>query len=78
MKDFDDNCHIYVYIIQKRIHFNNELNLFLATLSNLPSNIKWIIGNIGQDGYYRMNYDEETWQNIIQQLSFNHQVNAFV
>ena len=79
MKDFDDdNCHIHVYIIPKRIHFNNAVNLILATLSNLPSNTKWIIGNIGQNGYYRMNYDEENWQNIIQQLSFNHQVNAVV
>ena len=78
MKDFDDNCHIHVYIIQKHIHFNNAVNVFLVTLSNLPSNTKWIIRNIGQNGYYRVNFDEENWQNIIQQLSFNHQVNAFV
>ena len=25
-----------------------------------------------------MNYDEETWQNIIQQLSSDHQVNTIV
>ena len=65
-------------IIQKLIHFNKIFYLLLVTLSNLPSNTKWIIGNIRQYGYYRMNYDEETWQNIIQQLSSNHQVNAIV
>ena len=46
----------------------------LVTLTNLPSNLKWLIGNIGQFGYYRMNYDLETWKNIIQQLDINHQV----
>ena len=45
-----------------------------VTVMNLPSNVKWLIGNIGQFGYYRMNYDQVTWKNIIQQLNADHQV----
>ena len=35
------------------------INIISVSLANLPSNIKWIIGNVGQFGYYRMNYDTE-------------------
>ena len=53
---------------------NSVVIIISVHLANLPSNIKWIIGNVGQFGYYRMNYDTETWENIIQQLKINHQV----
>ncbi|KAL4227197.1 hypothetical protein ACF0H5_015170 [Mactra antiquata] len=34
----------------------------------------WIIGNIEQYGYYRVNYDESNWKALIQQLKTKHEV----
>ena len=62
------------WIFCLRILTIQVINIISVSLPNLPSNIKWIIGNIGQFGYYRMNYDTETWENIIQQLKTNHLV----
>ncbi len=35
---------------------------------------QWILGNLNFMGYYRVNYDEENWRKIIQQLKNNHLV----
>lgn len=34
----------------------------------------WVIGNIGQFGYYRVNYDTKNWMNLIDQLKTNHKL----
>lgn len=34
----------------------------------------WLLGNINQTGYFRMNYDLHNWKLLIQQLHNNHQV----
>ena len=34
----------------------------------------WIKGNIGQTGFYRVNYDKGTWTEIGLQLNHNHKV----
>ena len=34
----------------------------------------WIKGNIGQTGFYRVNYDKGTWTEIAFQLKVNHKV----
>ena len=34
----------------------------------------WIKGNIGQTGFYRVNYDKDTWTEIALQLDVNHKV----
>lgn len=34
----------------------------------------WLLGNINQTGYFRVNYDLGNWKLLIQQLHDNHQV----
>ncbi|XP_013106936.1 membrane alanyl aminopeptidase [Stomoxys calcitrans] len=35
-----------------------------ATILTLPTSASWIIGNIQETGYYRMNYDTRSWHGI--------------
>lgn len=46
-----------------------ETKLFISnttapTTVTLPQNISWVIGNIQEVGYYRVNYDVKTWHAI--------------
>ncbi|XP_072888855.1 aminopeptidase N-like isoform X2 [Hemitrygon akajei] len=34
----------------------------------------WVLANIDVVGYYRVNYDDRNWKNLIQQLQTNHEV----
>ncbi|XP_063596358.1 aminopeptidase N-like isoform X1 [Penaeus indicus] len=43
------------------------------TISSLPAKDKWVIFNVQETGYYRVNYDVENWNLIIQQLKDNHE-----
>lgn len=38
----------------------------------------WLLGNINQTGYFRVNYDLQNWKLLIQQLHNNPQVNLFI
>lgn len=38
----------------------------------------WLLGNINQTGYFRVNYDLQNWKLLIQQLQTNHQVRPSV
>lgn len=38
------------------------------TIQNAASG-DWIIANLNQVGYYRVNYDDKNWKAIIEQLS---------
>nr|XP_022330971.1 endoplasmic reticulum aminopeptidase 1-like [Crassostrea virginica] len=57
---------------QKIVENKIWLNMTQATV-NVDSN-KLVIGNYGNTGYYRVNYELATWQKIIQQLKTNHKV----
>ncbi|XP_027211487.2 aminopeptidase N [Penaeus vannamei] len=43
-------------------------------LSSLPPKDQWVIFNLQQTGYYRVNYDDHNWGLLIQQLKTDHQV----
>ncbi|XP_062863307.1 thyrotropin-releasing hormone-degrading ectoenzyme-like [Trichomycterus rosablanca] len=34
----------------------------------------WLLGNINQTGYFRVNYDLQNWRLLIQQLKINHRI----
>ncbi|XP_077994129.1 aminopeptidase N-like [Glandiceps talaboti] len=43
----------------------------------LPSDVKqehWLLANINQRGFYRVNYDMENWEKLAEQLKTNHTV----
>lgn len=42
------------------------------TISSLPTRDQWVIFNLQQTGYYRVNYDENNWSLLTQQLNSNH------
>ena len=37
-------------------------------------NTQWVKGNVGQTGFYRVNYPDENWKLLAEQLQFNHSV----
>ncbi|XP_053377176.1 aminopeptidase N-like isoform X1 [Mercenaria mercenaria] len=57
----------------KNVMWLNEGEMSLQT--NYPtSKDSWIIGNIQQYGVYRVNYDSDNWNSLINQLKTNHKV----
>ncbi|KAG5305888.1 AMPN Aminopeptidase, partial [Pseudoatta argentina] len=64
------------YTTEKQLNFNNtqptkwmkaERSITLNDLDVKPS--QWIIFNVQETGYYRVNYDTENWKLIIKQLN---------
>ena len=47
--------------------------LFIGILQIIP-NTTLVKGNYGDEGYYRVNYDSESWKAIAEQLRDNHTV----
>ena len=47
----------------------------LSVTLQLPGSLSgWFKANVGQTGFYRVNYDEENWKRLSQQLRHNHTV----
>nr|XP_027218923.1 aminopeptidase N-like [Penaeus vannamei] len=44
------------------------------SLSSLPPRDQWVIFNLQETGYYRVNYDDHNWGLLIQQLRNDHEV----
>ncbi|XP_042891237.1 aminopeptidase N-like [Penaeus japonicus] len=44
------------------------------TVSSLPPKDQWVIFNLQETGYYRVNYDDHNWNLLIRQLKDNHEV----
>lgn len=34
----------------------------------------WVLANLNVSGYYRVNYDIQNWERLLNQLTTNHQV----
>ncbi|XP_064088444.1 aminopeptidase N-like isoform X2 [Macrobrachium nipponense] len=43
-------------------------------INSLPARDKWVIFNLQETGYFRVNYDDNNWNLIVQQLEENHGV----
>ena len=51
----------------------NELITFLTAQIPLgKTKYRWIKANVGQTGFYRVNYDQKNWNRLTNQLSSNH------
>lgn len=64
------------YTSEKKLNFNKtqpshwmraEKSLIISDLD--ASSSEWVIFNIQETGYYRVNYDKENWQMLIKQLN---------
>ena len=57
-------------------------NVFISSqvsIANLPySSDAWILANVGQTGFYRVNYDQGNWEALAQQLRVDHVVGGAV
>lgn len=49
------------------------LNEKSTVISGLPSSTQWFIANVQQVGFYKVNYDEQNWKLLIDQLTNNHE-----
>ena len=47
---------------------------FFAVMLTVPAASNWVKVNVRQEGYYRVNYDLELWDDLIQLLRTNHEV----
>ena len=67
--------------IAKKNQNQNFINLFFSTdpflLVNAQSGTDWIKFNVGQYGFYRVNYPESEWAQFAQLLMKSHEVNRF-
>ena len=72
-------------IIKVYFIFNNlvqkiiiQIKFYIKEIIKLDRKIEnekdFIIGNLDVFGFYRINYDEENWNKIINQLSLNKEV----
>ena len=50
------------------------LYIYIPATLDVSDGTKFVKGNFGMFGYYRVNYDEALWQKIIQQLKDDHTV----
>ncbi|XP_039617849.1 thyrotropin-releasing hormone-degrading ectoenzyme-like [Polypterus senegalus] len=60
-------------------HISTELTIWVSNRSELHrinqmDEDSWLLGNINQTGYFRVNYDLRNWRLLIEQLMSNHEV----
>ncbi|XP_029162557.1 aminopeptidase N-like isoform X2 [Nylanderia fulva] len=91
-KNLDDKSDKSPYFIPVTFTINTDFN-FVANRPNisnylseikptmkifLDEKVKWIIVNIQQTGYYRVNYDFKNWQNLASYLNSDEYTNIHV
>ncbi|MPC09521.1 Aminopeptidase N [Portunus trituberculatus] len=67
------------YTTQATANFNNTApSMWLSktdtniTIRSLPDSKQWVIFNVQETGYYRVNYDDKNWKLLIEQLKVDH------
>lgn len=55
-----------------RFRLFHDYSIFPVTFT-IPIGVKWIKVNSGQNGYYRVLYDEDNWGYIVEELKMNHE-----
>ena len=53
-------------------NMNNQVSIEIEQGNAIPNN--WIVGNLQHAGFYRVNYDMENWNLLINQLLTEHKV----
>lgn len=68
------------YTSQEKPNFNDTLAMAWmkasqpsVTIQSLPNKNQWVVFNLQETGYYRVNYDDNNWILLIQQLNNNHE-----
>ena len=74
--------HLYIRIFKTFFFFFHNDDNFLFSFNYFSVEISWdgngwIKGNIGQTGFYRVNYDDLNWNILATQLKHNHKVQFY-
>jgi aminopeptidase N len=77
----------FTFTVQSRPNFSFEQSAFwmrpnaseeqrTITLPYLDSDVsrQWVLGNMNHAGFYRVNYDTQNWQLLIEQLNSDHEL----
>ncbi|XP_077977837.1 aminopeptidase N-like [Glandiceps talaboti] len=76
--DYTWNIPLTYVISSEMIPYDNPTLTWMNRTStetielNNATSQDWVLGNIYQRGYYRVNYDLDNWEKLILQLSMNH------
>lgn len=62
-------CALLSFLI---VFFINSATAVNIPREHIPPNNQWLIANLQEVGYYRVNYDEHNWRLLIQQLNDDH------
>lgn len=63
-------------ILDRNGHFSKQMLILSeeTAIINVRDDVKLVKGNYGDDGYYRVNYDNQSWKAITDQLIRNHKI----
>ncbi len=76
-KPEDSECkdaYSYCKNIKTQNNFFQNLKTVIITLGSTVDESSWIVGNVKHAGFYRVNYDKNNWQLLIQQLKEDHTI----
>uniref|UniRef100_A0A8B9Q260 Thyrotropin releasing hormone degrading enzyme n=1 Tax=Apteryx owenii TaxID=8824 RepID=A0A8B9Q260_APTOW len=81
--NFGDNSYLWqiplTIAVGNTSHISSEAIIWVSNKSEhhrIPAleEASWLLGNINQTGYFRVNYDIRNWRLLINQLTRNHEV----
>ncbi|GJQ74269.1 hypothetical protein Trydic_g19168 [Trypoxylus dichotomus] len=73
----DSDSSLWIVPLNYVIGNGDERKLWLTNRSITVANVssdKWVLFNVKRTGYYRVNYDNNSWNQLIQVLKMNHEV----